>query len=162
MRITQKKSVIRKYQNPGNFQNISQRLKMKKDRSPKGFTLIELMVVILIVGILAAVAVPILRGRIGQAKWTEGAAIAGTIRAAVRAYYTEDSAAATALAGSTLDTIQGTLGFMPGDLTGQYFQASNFEVTSVDVDGNAVITVTAPAGLTGSGVLNNSGWTFTP
>jgi prepilin-type N-terminal cleavage/methylation domain-containing protein len=65
---------------------------MEKDRSERGFTLIELMVVILIVGMLAAVLAPILRGRIGQAKWTEGAAIAGTIRIALRTYYTEDSA----------------------------------------------------------------------
>ena len=38
----------------------------------KGFTLVELMVVILIVSILAAVAIPILSGRIDAAKWSEG------------------------------------------------------------------------------------------
>ncbi len=133
---------------------------MNKKR--RGFTLIELMVVILIVGILAAVAVPILRGRIEQAKWSESAAIAGSIRIALRAYYTEDSVVVGAMTGSTLDTIQGALGFTSGDLTGQYFQASNFTFASVDGNGNVTITVTAPAGLTGSGVLSNSGWVYTP
>ena len=135
---------------------------MEKYRSQKGFTMVELMVVILIIGILAAVAVPILRGRIESAKWSEAAAIAGTIRVALRAYYTEDSTAVAAMAGSTLDTIQGALGFTSGDLTGQYFQASNFTFASVDGNGNVTVTVTAPAGLSGSGVLNNAGWAYTP
>jgi type IV pilus assembly protein PilA len=135
---------------------------MEKGISERGFTLIELMVVILIVGILAAVAVPILRGRIEQARWSEGAAIAGTIRAAVRAYYAKDPVAVAAMAGSTLDTVQETLGFTSGDLAGRYFQAGNFTIASVDSNGNATITVTAPAGLTGSGVLNNAGWAYTP
>ncbi len=52
-----------------------------------------------------------------------------------------------AMVGSTLDTIQGALGFTSGDLTGQYFQASNFTFASVDGNGNVTITVTAPAGL---------------
>ena len=51
---------------------------MGKKRERKGFTLIELMVVILIVGILAAVAIPIMRGRIDSAKWSEGKAMMGT------------------------------------------------------------------------------------
>jgi hypothetical protein len=66
------------------------------------------------------------------------------------------------MTGSTLDAIQGTLGFSSGDLTGIYFQASNFTFASVDGNGNATITVTAPAGLTGSGVLNNTGWAYSP
>ena len=61
-------------------------------KSRKGFTLIELMVVILIVGILAAVAIPLMRGRIDSAKWSEGKAIMGTIATALRAHIAEKGA----------------------------------------------------------------------
>jgi prepilin-type N-terminal cleavage/methylation domain-containing protein len=135
---------------------------MENGRKKKGFTLIELMVVILIVGTLAAVAVPILRGRTNRTKWSEAAATAGAIRTAIRTYYVKDPNAAAGMVGSTVDTIQTTLGFLAGDLTGRYFQAGNFTITSINGNGLATITVTAPAGLTGSGVLSNSGWIYTP
>jgi len=124
--------------------------------------LIELMAVIVIIGILATVTIPILRRRTRQAEWSEAAAAAGAIRTAMRAYYAEDSIAAAAMAGSTVDTIQGTLGFAAGDLTGRYFQAGNFTITGIDGDGHATITVAAPAGITGSGVLSDAGWVYTP
>jgi type IV pilus assembly protein PilA len=135
---------------------------MSKKRERSGFTLIELMVVILIVGILAAVAVPILRGRIEQAKWSEGAATAGAAKTAIRAYYAEDPIAAAALAGTVLSASEVPLGFQAGDLTGRYFTSAQFTITSVDAQGNAVITVAAPAGLSGTAVLGASGWIYTP
>ncbi len=135
---------------------------MEKGRKKKAFTLIEMMAVILIVGILAAVTIPILRGRTKRARWSEAAATAGTIRMVIRAYYVWDSAAAAAMVGSTVDTVQGTLGFASGDLTGTYFQADNFTITDIDGNGNATIIVAAPAGLTGSGVLSDAGWVYSP
>jgi prepilin-type N-terminal cleavage/methylation domain-containing protein len=152
----------RKSHKRGNITNIFRRLKMNKKRERRGFTLIELMVVILIVGILAAVAVPILRGRIEQAKWSEGAASAGAVKTAIRAYYADDPIACAALAGSLVSAVESTLGFTAGDLTGRYFTSANFTITSIDGNGNAVITVAAPAGLTGSGVLGAAGWVYTP
>jgi prepilin-type N-terminal cleavage/methylation domain-containing protein len=113
----------------------------------KGFTLVELMVVILIVGILAAVAIPLMQGRIDKAKWSEANAAAGTIRTAVRAYSAETSVAiADALCeGNTCDDadVQAALGFDAADLEGTYFTASDYEITTVDGSGIAVITVTA-------------------
>lgn len=138
---------------------------MEKKRKRRGFTLVELMVVILIVGILAAVAVPILRGKINQAKWSEAAATAGAIRSAVRAEFAEDPVVVGAWAAQALDaTIQTKLGFQSGVLTGRYFAAADFEITSVDVNGHATITVTAPVSgdAPGDGVLDNNGWEYSP
>ncbi len=134
---------------------------MRKKRERRGFTLIELMVVILIVGILAAVAVPILRGKIDQAKWSEGAASAGAIRTSVRAYYAENPTAAIALAGTALtDATAAPLGFKSGDLTGKYFDVTKFTITA-QTNGNADITVAAGTDLSGQGTLTTAnGWVY--
>lgn len=58
-------------------------------KTNEAFTIVELMVVVLIVGILAAVAAPIMRGRIDSAKWTEGKAGCGSIAYGLRAYAAE-------------------------------------------------------------------------
>lgn len=136
---------------------------MKQTRKRKGFTLVELMVVILIVGILAAVAVPILRGRVEQAKWSEAAATAGAIRSAVRAAFAEDPTTVGAWANQAVSGVLGDLGFQAGDLTGRYFTVDNFQIDSVDTDtGKAEVSVTAPTGLTGTGLLNDDGWNYSP
>ena len=82
--------------------------------SRKGFTLIELMVVILIVGILASVAVPMLRGRIDAAKWSEGKAMIGSIATAIRSYNAEKGP--TGAVPTTLFMGATGLGFAAGDL----------------------------------------------
>ena len=115
----------------------------------KGFTLIELMVVILIVGILAAVAIPIMRGRIDSAKWSEGRAIMGTIATALRAYAAEKGT--TGSYGAALPTMT-ALGFAASDFTGTYFNAANFTWTSAfnaagDPPLTFTITATAGAGI---------------
>jgi prepilin-type N-terminal cleavage/methylation domain-containing protein len=135
---------------------------MRNGLEKKAFTMIELMVVILIIGVLVSIVVPILRGRTSQAAWSEAAASAGSIRQALRNYYAQNPVGAVAMTGSTVDTVQGTLGFITGDLTGRYFEADNFTITAIDGSGLATITVDAPAGLSGSGVLSNSGWTYNP
>jgi prepilin-type N-terminal cleavage/methylation domain-containing protein len=58
-------------------------------KSRKGFTLVELMVVVVIVALLAALLIPMLTARIEAARWSEGKAAAGTIATALRAYVIE-------------------------------------------------------------------------
>ena len=98
--------------------------------SKKGFTLVELMVVILIVAILAAVAIPIMRGRVDAAKWSEGKAMMGTIATAIRAYVAEvdkDIPDLSTLVPTEL-LFQRSLGFRDGDLDGTYFEEEDFEI----------------------------------
>ena len=60
---------------------------MKKLNQSKGFTLIELMIVIAIVAILAAVALPTYRNYTIRAKVSEGLAAAAEAKVAVMEYY---------------------------------------------------------------------------
>lgn len=55
----------------------------------KGFTLVELVIVIIIVGILSIVAVPIYRGYTDRAKETEGKALLGSILTSQKVYFAE-------------------------------------------------------------------------
>ena len=58
-------------------------------RKTKGFTLVELVIVIVIVGILSIVAVPIYRGYTRKAMATEGKALLGAIQTAQKIYFAE-------------------------------------------------------------------------
>ena len=132
-----------------------------------GFTLIELMVVIFIVGILAAVAVPLMRGRIDAAKWSEGRAIMGTITTALRAHIAEKAGNFTAVP----KLVQ--LGFAPNDLDGTYFRGgesgkgkSSFSWVINDDDPiDFLITAKAPAEISTPSqiTLDHAGnWVETP
>ncbi len=115
----------------------------------KGFTLIELMVVIFIVGILAAVAIPIMRGRIDSAKWSEGKAAAGSIRTAARAFCAEKG---PTWGGVWANITLGDLGFNVvsaadgDDLDGKYFTNEAYAVAFTAYD-TYTVTVTAASSL---------------
>jgi type IV pilus assembly protein PilA len=63
--------------------------KMLKNK--KGFTLIELMIVVAIIGILAAIAIPNFMTYQCKAKQSEARRVLGAIRTAQEAYYAEKS-----------------------------------------------------------------------
>jgi type IV pilus assembly protein PilA len=116
-------------------------------KTNKGFTLTELMVVILVIGILASVAIPLMQVRIDKAKWSEACSAAGTIRRSVHTYSAETSiATAQGLTGNDLGdtTTEAALGFIPADLEGTYFSPGDYVITSVN--GNGFATITASGG----------------
>jgi type IV pilus assembly protein PilA len=91
----------------------------------QGFTLIELMIVVAIIGILAAIAIPAYQDYTIRAKVTEGIGLADAAKTAVaEAYQSGDMKGVTALATSWIPTASAT----------KY-------VTSVTVGGTGLITV---------------------
>ncbi len=109
-------------------------------RSREGFTMVELMVVVLIVGILAAVAVPLMSGRIDASKWSEGKAAMGTIASALRAYAAEKGSF------STVPTLT-EVGLSNNDLDGTYFTHDAYAITSASASsGQVSFVITCTAG----------------
>jgi type IV pilus assembly protein PilA len=86
----------------------------------KGFTLIELMIVVAIIGILAAIAIPAYQDYTIRAQVTEGMNLAGGVKAAVAEYYANNGTWPTALQGNAA----GQLGFT-GAVSGKYVSAIN-------------------------------------
>jgi type IV pilus assembly protein PilA len=95
---------------------------MKRRSAEKGFTLIELMIVVAIVGILAAIAIPNFIGMQKRAKTTEAKSNLGEIWTLQEAYRAENDVyvmPSGALAAGTYDGTTGwaELGFYPKGTT---------------------------------------------
>jgi len=140
-----------------NMQSQIEDLKGQKKKQ-RGFTLIELMIVVAIIGILAAIAIPQYQNYTGRAQAAEAITLFSGVKTSLAEYYNENDAWPTAaLAAQTPPGTDCALdcndeaGIDPANsIVGTY-------VSSVQVAGTGIVTVTF-----GSGVHSGDTMTFTP
>lgn len=132
----------------------------KKKKNNKGFTLVELLVVIAIIGILAVVAVPALFSNINKAKATDVVADVRAIKTAVMAQYAD---------GSDISTLNGKHNGAQGDIASvleiQDFSGEGQYVLNTNAAGEeagATITVTVNSEDIAKRVASQLGIAYTP
>jgi type IV pilus assembly protein PilA len=111
----------------------------------KGFTLIELMIVVAIIGILAAIAIPAYQDYTIRSQVTEGLNLAASLKTGVSEYYANTGTWPIAVVGGA-----GTLGEV-ADPSGKYVG----DIT-INTAGTLVITYAAAGGAFGGGFQANA------
>jgi len=64
---------------------------IRKRNTASGFTLIELVVVVIIVGVLVAASLPVYRGYLRRTSLSEGRSVAGAIAISQKVYYVQNN-----------------------------------------------------------------------
>jgi len=98
----------------------------------RGFTLIELIIVIMVIGILAAISAPLMTGSLSKAKRSEGIAVMGAIRAVIKIYATENGS----YPGSDITRLYQYINM--DEMDGVYYRNDGYLISCVVADSGTI------------------------
>lgn len=118
-------------------------------KSAAGFTLVELVVVMVIIGILALVAVPLYRGYMRRAMASEAKALVGAVANAERVYYAEHNTLTTNQSDLNIDCGTNRY-FNTYDISGTAGRALSVITRGIGDAANISVTLTQTVGVGGT------------
>ncbi len=132
------------------------------NKKQQGFTLIELMIVVAIIGILAAIALPAYQDYTIRAKVSEGITAASALKVGVKDRFSDGGIASVAIFSARIASVGVQADLLTNKITGLAVDATNGTITVtlgglVQLAGNNVLTFVPEIGGAAISDANMSG-----